>query len=616
MGIAKSKDIMGEFLSGYSFEAYNYFGAHEATEKGLNGCIFRVYAPNAAAVSLIGEFSDWKPLIMNRDEFGTYSLFVPGVSEGMMYKYRVRAKDGTETDKADPYAFLTEIPPACASVVYEPSRYRFTDDKYIAKRSKLYNEPMNIYEIHLGSWIRRKDGSFCSYTELIPKLIPYLKKHNYTHVELMPVGEHPFYGSWGYQCSGFFAADSRYGTPDGLMRLVDECHFNNIGVIFDFVPVHFAADESYMHMFDGTPLYEYDSRDMMYNEWGSCNFCHSKPIVSSFLLSAANFLITVFHADGLRMDAISNMIYWQGDPSRGVNTGAVDFMKRLNSGLHRRHGNVMLIAEDSTDFLKVTAPVEYDGLGFDYKWNMGWMNDTLNYFRMSPSERRENYHMLTFSMQYFYSELFLLPFSHDECVHGKATIMQKMWGDYENKFPQCRELFLYMAAHPGKKLSFMGDEIGQLREWDETREPDRELLKYPLHDSFLRFFTEVMQIYLKNPALYNGEYDRAAFRFLEADNPEQCVYAWQRTSGGQSVVFVMNTSDRPLTRCRVGCNELLVMKEMINSDSFIYSGMGMDNPASIHAKAIAFHGKPCSFEISLNAFSAALFEVTRKEQLP
>ncbi len=608
-------NFMERFLSGNAFDAYDYFGVHEASKNGVNGYIFRVYAPRAARVCLMGDFSEWKPVDMRRDEHGVYSCFCGNAVEGQMYKYVITAADGTVTEKSDPYAFRMELPPATASVIYSPDRFRYTDSDWVKKRSDLYNEPLNIYEVHLGSWVTKKEvgdeaTERFSYSELIPRLIPYLKVNGYTHVEIMPLAEHPFSGSWGYQCSGFFSATARYGNPDGLMRFVDICHRSGIGVIFDFVPVHFAADSSFMHLFDGSPLYEYDSIDMMYNEWGSCNFCHSKPIVSSFLLSAADFWVKKYHADGLRMDAISNMIYWQGNSARGVNKDAVDFLRRLNSGLHSRYGNVLLMAEDSTNYLKVTAPVEYDGLGFDYKWDMGWMNDTLDFFKLHPADRKYHYHKITFSMAYFYNELYLLALSHDEVVHGKATVLQKMWGDYEVKFPQCRTLYMYMYTHPGKKLNFMGNELGQLREWDENRQQDWLLLKYPLHDSFHRFVRELSMLYKNSPSLHDGEYNSNCFKWLEADAAEECVYAYQRSGGGQVFIIVMNVSDRAYENFRIGCYEKYYLKELINSDDYIYSGGGMVNEGIIEAEECGYKGKPYSFRLKLAPFGSVMFETS------
>ncbi|MDE6101642.1 MAG: glycogen-branching enzyme, partial [Ruminococcus sp.] len=370
--------------------------------------------------------------------------------------------------------------------------------------------PMNIYEVHLGSWRKKpenkrkkddKDGWY-NYSEIADMLIEYVLEYGYNFIELMPISEHPSDESWGYQITGFFAPTSRYGTPTQLMELVDKCHKKGIGVIVDFVPVHFAVDHYALTEYDGTHLYEFPDLEAGYNEWGSRNFIHSKGEVRTFIQSAANYWLDVYHFDGLRMDAIRNMIYWQGNEHRGENRSAIEFLKNMNYGLKTRHPSAIISAEDSSSYPRVTAPVSDGGLGFDYKWCLGWMHDSLEYMQTAPIYRSGNYHKMTFAMLYFYNERFILPLSHDEVVHGKATITQKMSGDYEDKFPQARTFYMFMMTHPGKKLNFMGNEIGQLREWDEKREQDWEMLKYPMHDSFREYIKALNKIYLKYNALH------------------------------------------------------------------------------------------------------------------
>ncbi len=443
-----------DFYIGKTFDAHTYFGAH--LEK--DGVWFRVYAPCAEKVSLIGDFNQWQGQWMERCEYhGVYQLFLSNAKPGMLYKYKIYG-GGRVTDHCDPYGFGMELRPGSASVIVDLKEYHFQDSNWLKQRQKSYEQPMNIYEMHLGSWKTKSEtsSSWYTYDELAKPLISYLSENGYNYVEFMPLCEHPADCSWGYQTTGYFSPTSRYGTAAQLKALVDACHQARIGVIMDFVPVHFAMDDYGLALFDGTPLYEYPNDAVGQSEWGTCNFMHSRGEVCSFLQSAANYWLSEFHFDGIRMDAISRIIYWQGDPSRGVNKNAVEFVRFMNQGLHRLHPTAVLIAEDSTNFLKVTAPVEYDGLGFDYKWDLGWMNDTLNYFRTPPWERPAHYHDLSFSMDYFYNELYLLPFSHDEVVHGKATILQKMWGDYEYKFPQCRgTLCLYVSASR-EKAEFYG----------------------------------------------------------------------------------------------------------------------------------------------------------------
>lgn len=450
------------FYTGKIFDAYKYLGAH-VEEKGVT---FRTFAPSASRITLIGEFNDWQEWKMNKVSDGNFwECYVPQAKAGQMYKYKIYDRNGNPVDHCDPYGFGMELRPSSASIIRDMSKYKFKDSQWLQSRSDCRKKPLNIYEIHFGSFRKPSDKAddWYNYEEMIDILIPYLVKNGYNYLEIMPLNEYPCDESWGYQATGFFSPTSRYGTADQLKAFIDACHKHNIGVLMDFVPVHFAVDAYGLANYDGTALYEYPNSAVGVSEWGSCNFMHSRGETRSFLQSCANYWISEFHMDGIRMDAISRAIYWQGDPARGVNLNAVEFLQYMNQELKRMHPSVILAAEDSTSFPKVTDPVDQGGLGFDYKWDMGWMNDTLDYFRTGPEYRTENYHKLTFSMMYYYDARFLLPLSHDEVVHGKATIMQKMNGDYDNKFPQARALYMYMYAHPGKKLNFMGNEIGQLR---------------------------------------------------------------------------------------------------------------------------------------------------------
>lgn len=452
--------------------------------------------------------------------------------------------------------------------------------------------------MHLGSW-KRKDGEWYSYVEIAKLLIPYVKRCGYQYIEIMPIHEHPCDNSWGYQGTGFYSPTSRYGTADELKGMIDMCHQNDIGVILDFVPVHFAVDGYGLAEYDGTALYEYPHVDVGYSEWGSKNFNHSRGEVQSFLQSSANYWLKEFHFDGLRIDALSNIIYWHGNKDRGVNTNAVDFIKHMNQELKKLYPGVMLIAEDSTAYPKVTAKVENGGLGFDYKWDMGWMNDTLQYFKTPPCDRARDYHKLTFSMMYYYDEKYLLPFSHDEVVHGKATILQKMYGEYEDKFPQARALYMYMYAHPGKKLNFMANEIGQLREWDENREQDWDILTYPAHDSFHRFMCELNQIYGKYAAFSDFDYSHRGFQWIDCHAQEQCIYAFERIGKKQKVLAVFNFSDKPQEYELVlpGCEKL---KLQLASDEEKYGGKKAYKKRTFSCKA----GK---LTMSLSSYSGMYF---------
>lgn len=556
------------FYSGRLFDVYRCLGSHRAKE----GFRFTTYAPNAKKIALVGDFNGWQEQWMYPDE-GFFSLTVPSAECGNLYKYRIYADETDCTEHTDPYAFRMELRPGCCAVVAELGAYSFDDAEWMRERTVGYNRPVNIYELHMGSWKTNpaSENGWYRYDELAELLIPYLLDNHYTHVEFLPLTEHPFDGSWGYQPTGFFAPTSRYGEPRHLMALIDKLHRAGIGAILDFVPVHFALDAYGLRNYDGTALYEYPHSDVAESEWGSCNFIYSRREVQCFMQSAAHFWLQEYHFDGLRMDAVSRMIYWQGDERRGVNPNSLHFLKQMNAELRRLHPTAMLIAEDSSAFPGVTKPVEAGGLGFDYKWSLGWMHDTLEYFQTAPEYRFRDYRKLTQTMTYFHTERFLLEFSHDENVHGKATILQKMNGSYEDKFPQGRALYLFMAVHPGKKLNFMGNEFGQLREWSEAAGQDWELLRYPAHDAFHRYMMELNRLYAACPALHD---DDAEKNFQWADNtPNQdCMYAMVRTKGAQSLLAIFNLSDHPKTGYKVTVSGAQNARLLLHSDWEQYGG--------------------------------------------
>ena len=596
-----------EFYSGRSFDAYRELGAHvkkEVTGKKtvVSGVEFVTYAPNALGVNVIGEFNDWNETVMERCYDGSFfKVFVPEARPGMMYKYKIYHRDGSSMEHCDPYGFGMELRPAFASIIRDMDTYRFHDAKWMKNRSVCQGSPLNIYEVHLGSWrtkpvfdeqgnpltpeeiaeSNRVAESWYTYKEIAPMLAEYVKEQGYNYVEFMPLSEHPSDQSWGYQNTGFFSPTSRYGTADDLKEMIDILHQHNIGTILDFVPVHFALDGYGLARYDGTALYEYPSNDVGYSEWGSMNFIHSKGEVRSFLQSAANYWLSEYHFDGLRMDAISRIIYWMGDESRGVNDRAVDFIRNMNQGLKDRHPSIILCAEDSTDFKGTTKETKYGGLGFDYKWDMGWMNDTLNFFRTLPFVRGEHYHDLTFSMMYNYNERYLLPLSHDEVVHGKATIIQKMAGMYEEKFPQAKALYAYMYAHPGKKLNFMGNEIGQFREWDEKRGQDWDLLKYPNHDSFHQYMKALNKIYMKEPALSAWDNDPNGFAWILCGKENDVVYIFQREVNEDKVIVVLNLSGLVYKNYHFNYGNGDTMKVLINSDWNKFGGSTKDTEKTI-----------------------------------
>lgn len=534
------------FYSGHEFEAWKYLGAHVQKKGGVTFC---TYAPNARKVSLTGEFNHWKETEMKRVYDGKFwEVHVPEAKSGDMYKYRIYHQDGRFIDHCDPYGFWAELRPGSASRVFDMSRFTFHDDKWMRTADARLKGPMNIYEMHMGSWRKKDDESetgWYTYSETADLLIPYLKENGYNYVEVMPITEYPSDASWGYQATGFYAATSRYGDPDSLRTFIDRCHAAGIGVILDFVTVHFAVNDYALWNYDGTAIYEYPYSDAARNQWGSNNFMHSRPEVRSFLQSACDFWISQYHFDGLRFDAVGNLLYWQGDTSRGENRGAIEFVRHMNKYLKIRHPGVILIAEDSTAYPHDTDPVDKGGLGFDYKWDMGWMNDTLKYFATDPKYRSQIYHKLTFRQSYAGSDHFILPLSHDEVVHGKASIVNKMCDLYEGKFDQARAFYLYMYTLPGKKLTFMGNEIGQLREWDEKRQQDWNMLKYPIHDAFHHYIMKLNHIYLENSALWEWDYDDRGFQWIDADKTQECIYAYRRMSSNETIVFIMNTGALP-----------------------------------------------------------------------
>ncbi len=535
-----------KFYTGEEFRAYTFLGAHPA-ERGF---VFRVYAPAVRRVALIGEFSDWQEIAMSRIYDGQFfEVTVEDATERQQYKYRIYKTDTDYIDHSDPYAFWSEKRPDTASVTYDLT-YAFHDRAWMKKRTDFKHQPLNIYEIHAGSWRRSKPWKgteedpaegWLTYRELADELIPYCRSHYFNAVELMPLAEYPADESWGYQATGFYSATSRYGEPHGLQYLVDQCHRHGIAVILDVVTVHFAVNDYALWNFNGTALYEYPHPDVGYSEWGSCNFMHSRGDVCSFLQSACAFWLDQYHFDGLRFDAVGNLIFWQGNQSRGINQEAIRFMQRMNSGLKQIFPTTMLIAEDSTPYLGTTKATKDGGLGFDYKWDLGWMNDTLRFMGEAPDERAGSIGRLLFSMDYFFNESYLLPLSHDEVVHGKGTIVEKMNGDFNARLLQAKLLYFYMFTHPGKKLNFMGNELAQTREWDERRQLDWESLADPVHADVQELFNRLNRVYLKSPALWENDYDTASFRWV-AKGEGSGVIAFTRQTETEQVMAVLNFS--------------------------------------------------------------------------
>ncbi len=583
---AFAKDTMYYLMNGELTDAYEHFGAHLMYENNqVKATRFRVYAPKALAVSVIGEFNQFdinKHPMEKIHEGGVFSVVIEENLSRQPYKYAIKTRDGRIVYKSDPYAFYSAKRPDSVSLVTERTLYTWQDDAYMKKRLNQppYQEPVSIYEVHLGTWMQKPDGRFHTYADLVDLLIPYVKKQGFTHIELMPVIEHPFDGSWGYQGTGYYSVTSRYGTVDDFKYFIDKCHQNDIKVILDWVPGHFVKDEHGLANFDGGPLYEYEDEDRRENpSWGTVNFDLGKGETQSYLISSACFFLNEYHVDGFRVDAVSYMIYYHGDTTRGENEGAIAFLKKLSKAVFNIHPNALLIAEDSSAYPKVTHPVHEGGLGFNYKWNMGWMNDTLKYFEKDPIHRKYHHNLLTFSLMYAFSENYVLPFSHDEVVHGKKSLVDKMPGDYWQKFANYRALIGYMHAHPGKTLLFMGQEFAQMHEWKDYTELDWHLLSYPMHESAQRYNRDLNFISKHEKALHEADHDGSGFEWIDADNHEQSIFSFVRYDAkrAQTVVCVLNLTPVVHHDYKLAVPKKGTYDEIISSDKSIYGGSGLYN---------------------------------------
>ncbi len=582
------------FLDGKEHLAYKFMGAHFVTENRKKGIRFTTWAPRSSKIYVIGDFNNWElkeEYSMEKiNERGIWSLFVPKLEEGIKYKFAVVNECGNNTVyKADPYAFKSELRPNTASVLTKIKSFRWGDKRWLNKREKegLDNKPMNIYEIHLGSW-KRKNGEFMTYEEISEILPEYIKEMGYTHVEFMPINEHPLDASWGYQGVGYYSVTSRYGDLNGLKTLINKLHKNSIGVLLDWVPSHFCKDEHGLFMFDGSPTYEYEAWWKANNEgWGTCNFDLGRPEVKSFLFSNAMYWINEFHIDGLRVDAVSNMLYldygreygeWETNIYGGNgNLEAIAFLKELNTIIKKEGKGAITVAEESTSWEGITKPVEEDGLGFDYKWNMGWMNDTLSYIELDPIYRKYHHNKMNFSMMYNYSEKFILPISHDEVVHGKKSLINKMWGDDWKKYAGLRLYASFMMGHPGKKLMFMGCEFGQFVEWREWEELQWNVIEeFDIHRKTQEYFRVLNHFYLENNSLWSLDYEEEGFRWIDADNSEQSVLSFIRIGKNkkEKLIFICNFTPEVYYDFKVGVPELGEYVEVFNSDSLEFGGAG------------------------------------------
>ncbi|MBQ1387140.1 MAG: 1,4-alpha-glucan branching protein GlgB [Erysipelotrichales bacterium] len=601
--------MLDEFFQGHSTHAYELFGAHVAD----NGVTFTVYAPEARSVQVEGDFNGWdgnRNWLTKIDYRGVWEGFVPEAREYQLYKLLIETKDGQWVEKADPYGRYGELRPRFSSIIVDGFKFPWTDKRWCNHRSLNYDKPVNIYEVHAGGWKKDQFGNWYTYNQLTKELIPYVKEKGYTHIEFMPLMNHPFDGSWGYQIAGFYALTSKYGTVYEFQNFVNEAHKAGIGVIMDFVAVHFASDSYGLCAFDGSKVYEYQNENEK-SQWGSFNFDLGKDPVRSFLMSAANYWVNQYHLDGLRMDAVSNMIFWDGNKNRGENNGALEFIRRFNGKLAYEHPGLMLIAEDSSDYPKVTADTADGGLGFHYKWDLGWMNDTLSYYKKDPIFRKYHHNALTFSMMYYWSERFMLPLSHDEVVHGKGTIINKMWGLYGEKFAQCKNLYTYMMTHPGKKLNFMGNEIGHFREFDEMKQLDWFLLDYPTHQTFERAITDLHRIYLAHPAFWKYDYDLKGFHWINADDASASVYSYYREDEHDCFVVLLNMTPNGYEQFSIGVPYKGTYEEIFNSEKSIYGGQDMVN----YTPVTSFEGSYREFKqmitVRLAPFAGIIFHVKK-----
>ncbi|WP_130863773.1 1,4-alpha-glucan branching protein GlgB [Bacilliculturomica massiliensis] len=607
------------FHQGTAERAYELLGSHPCVSRSEEGYIFRVWAPNAEAVFLQGDFNGWTDShpMKKLNEQGIWEVFVPGIGTYEAYKYAVDGRDGKRRMKADPYGFHMETRPGTASKTYDISQYKWKDKQW--KERGLSGVPVNIYEVHPGSWKRYPDGNFYSYEKLAEELIPYVKEMGYTHIELMPVAEYPFDASWGYQIIGYYAPTSRYGTPEGFMSFVDACHQNGIGVILDWVPGHFPKDAAGLFCFDGGSCYEYeDELKREHREWGTMVFDWGRGEVRSFLISNALYWIEQYHIDGLRVDAVASMLYldynrqggeWRPNRYGGKeNLEAIDFLHQLNQTVARNHPNVMMIAEESTAWPMVTRPVEEGGLGFNFKWNMGWMNDTLEYMKTDPLFRQGRHNAMTFAMTYAFSERFILPLSHDEVVHMKGSLINKMPGEYEDKFSNLKTYYGYMMTHPGKKLLFMGGELAQFNEWHFEDQLDWNLLEFDMHRKFRDYVKDLNLFYRENRQLWELDDSWEGFLWNDADDASRNIYCYRRIGlKGDPLIVILNFAAAKHTRYRVGVPAAGTYEAVFHSNDIKYGGTGRHMGAK-KADKTAHQGCTHSLSVELPPLSMIILK--------
>lgn len=615
----EARPALEVFHTGDSVRAYDFLGAHLVNRNDKNGVVFRVWAPTARSVSVAGDFNNWnnEANYMYNIGYGVWEVFVEGVKEFCTYKYCIESEYGDRLMKADPYAFHAQTRPGQASVVYDIESYSWNDSEWFNKRKEnnISSSPMNIYEIHAGSWRKYPDGNFFNYQKLADELIPYLKEMHYTHVQLMPIMEYPYDGSWGFQTTGYYAPTSRYGTPSDFMAFVDKLHGEGIGVILDWVPSNFPTDDFGLARFDGSPLYESnDPKTSKRDSWGTCLFNYARFEVTSFLVSCAMFWLDKYHIDGLRIGALSSMLYldygktegeWKPNKFGGKeNLDAVDFVKRLNTAVHMYHPDVMMFAEENTSWPKLTHKIEDGGLGFDFKWNMGWMNDMLHYMSLNSMWRPFNHDSLTFSFYYAFSEKFLLPISHDEVSHGKGSLIKQMPGKYDEQFAGVRAFITYMYAHPGKKLVFMGTEIGQFDEWNHEEAIQWDLLEFEKHKKLRTFFKELNKFYLDCKPLYELDTVWKGFDWIHHDDYTNSVIAFKRTDkNGDEIVSVCNFQPIRRDEYCIGVPKYGLYDEVFNSDEERFGGSGVVNGNNIKTEVMKIHGFDQGLSLTLPPLS-------------
>ena len=605
------------FGEGRLNQGYRMFGSHSVEIDGVKGVRFAVWAPNAERVSVVGEFNNWDGrlhLMRSHGSSGVWETFIPEIKQHALYRYEIRNRQsGNILTKTDPYAQGYELRPGTAALAAAANRHQWKDDAWLQKRGQWdwLHGAINIYEVHPGSWKRHPDGRFYTYSELAADLVPYVQGMGYTHIEFMPVTEHPLDDSWGYQCTGYFAASSRFGSPDELRYLIDTCHQAGIGIILDWVPAHFPQDSWALARFDGTALYEHeDPRLGLHKDWGTCIFNFGRSEVKSFLMSSAHYWLSEFHFDGLRVDAVASMLYldysrkadeWIPNKYGGrENLEAVDFLRQMNVMVHEEFPGALTMAEESTAWPGVSRPVYLGGLGFSVKWNMGWMNDTLKYFQNDPVHRRYHHNQLTFGQIYAYSENFVMPFSHDEVVHGKGSLLSKMPGDAWQKFANLRLLLTYQMTSPGKKLNFMGNEFAQGREWQSKWELEWWQLREDYHRGMQNLTHDLNELYRTLPALHDQDFQSEGFSWIDCNDAEKSVLSFQRRArDGSNAVIALNLTPVPRQHYRIGLPSLAKYREVLNSDSNYYAGSNLGNAGLIQAETMPWMGLPYSAEISL-----------------